>query len=327
MKILFVTTDENNHLDARDRAQGDYHENVALIGLRNLLGQDCVDYPRKRILYHDFSDVPRNSLHGKGFSLYHEPIQDIPNSCRSLDNQRFDVLLYGTAFCASMVDIPELEAKCRFKFYIDGHDLYGIAPKGKYIYQNGEKLIGSQVSPAFKTQLMTDEKHLYPFGVAVPTSRILPINLPNKKKLFKSTYPKYAFFENPNEYSRKHYTFDDEELYYIDMAESWFGLSCKKGGWDSMRNYEIIAAGSMVIYRDYYLKPKYCSPGDLPAYSYSTKEGLMELMNRLVSNNTPTQEYISLLNMQRQWLRETATTEARAKYIIKVLETYDSQKD
>ena len=43
-------------------------------------------------------------------------------------------------------------------------------------------------------------------------------------------------------------------------------------------------------------------------------------MNRLVVNNTPTDEYHFYLNKQRQWLNNVGTTEARAREIIKTIE-------
>ncbi len=321
MKILFITTDENKNLQYPDRCQGDCHENGALIGLRKLLGENCVDFPRKRILYHDWSDVKRSSLHGRGFSIYHEPIQDIPEKSRDLTNQTFDFILYGTAFNWGMTDIPELESKCKFKFYIDGNDLIGHAPNGKYIQYNGNMVIGNQISPAFKTQLIQEEPNLYPFGVAIPKSRILDIDLKRKKKLFQKSYPKEALFE-PKEINRSHYYFTEEEDYYNDMADSWFGLTCTRGGWDAIRNYEIIAAGALLLFRDYKYKPPLCSPVGLPTISYSSKEELFDLMNSLVKDNKPTDTYLELINLQRKWLLETATTEARAKYIIEVLENY-----
>lgn len=152
-------------------------ENMMLLGLRKLLGKDCVDYPRKRILYHDFSDVPRNSLHGRGFSLYHEPMQDIPDSARDLTGQRFDVILYGTVLANGMVRLPELEKKCRFKFFIDGNDLYGVAQNNIYVYHDGERLIGNQQIPSFKGQIITENPLVFPTGVGLPESRILPIDL------------------------------------------------------------------------------------------------------------------------------------------------------
>lgn len=249
-------------------------------------------------------------------------MEDIPLECRNLSNQQFDVILYGTSFAWGMQDIPALEKRCKHKFYVEGHDLYGIATRGKYLDYAGERVIGNQTSPSFKGQLILQEPHVYPTGVGIPESRILPIDLSKKNKLFQKTYPQHSFFEIPNEAGRVHYIYDDEEEYYEDMASSWFGLSCKKGGWDALRNYEIIASGSVLLYRDYVNKPPLCSPGTLPAISYRTKEELMNIMNALVVNNKPTKEYLNILNEQRKWLYNYGTAVARAKYVLSVLEKY-----
>ena len=65
MRLLFVPT-------INPDCQNDLLEVSILHGLRSILGKDCVDYPRKKIMYHDFSDSPKDSLHGRGFSLLTE---------------------------------------------------------------------------------------------------------------------------------------------------------------------------------------------------------------------------------------------------------------
>jgi hypothetical protein len=321
IKILYITTDENLHLGAADRCQGDYIENTILLGLRKILKQNCVEYPRKRILYHDFSDVKRQSLHGMGFSLYHEKMEDIPNEARNL-NQNFDVILYGTAFAWGMNDIPVLEQRCKVKFYVDGHDMYGHATRGNYIFHDGERIIGNQAVPCFKGQLIDVQSDTYPTGVGIPESRILPINFELKTQLHQSAYPRYAKYEPVHEVNRSHYLFNDEEEYYKDMSKSWFGLTSKRGGWDALRHYELIAAGCLLLFCDYDRKPRYCAPGDCPAISYNSLEELHSIMNRLVVDGKPTNEYINRLHEQRDWLLKNATTKARAQYVINVLEKY-----
>jgi len=322
IRILFITTDENNHLSSRDRAQGDYFENMMLLGLRKLLGENCVDYPRKRILYHDFSGVPRDSLHGRGFSLYHEPMRDIPDSARDLTNQKFDVILYGTVMANGMVRLPELEKKCKFRFYIDGNDLYGVAQNGNYIIYDGERLIGNQQVPCFKGQIIEENPLVFPTGVGIPKSRILPIDLGKKTQLFQKSTPAYALFRHSDESNRRHHVFHDEDEYYSDLAKSWFGLTCKRGGWDAMRHYEIIAAGSVALFRDYDKKPKYCAPMDMPTISYSSDIELLNIMDSLVEDGNPSAMYLELLAKQRLWLLHNCTVIARAKAALKVLEEY-----
>lgn len=54
---------------------------------------------------------------------------------------------------------------------------------------------------------------------------------------------------------RKSYVFNTENLYYQQYAESYFGLTTKKGGWDCMRHYEIIRAGCIPYFPDIVDKP------------------------------------------------------------------------
>jgi len=55
MKILFLTT-------KKPSAQGDYLELTLVNGLRKVLGDDFVDYPKKRIMYGDFSESPKDQF-------------------------------------------------------------------------------------------------------------------------------------------------------------------------------------------------------------------------------------------------------------------------
>jgi len=103
------------------------------------------------------------------------------------------------------------------------------------------------------------------------------------------------------------------------MYNSWFGLTCIKGGWDSLRHYEIIANGACLLFRDYNQKPKLCAPQELPCFSYSSMDELNNLMNRLVINNKPTQEYYEMVLKQREWLLKYGTTEARAIQIVETM--------
>jgi hypothetical protein len=184
-------------------------------------------------------------------------------------------------------------------------------------------VIGNQAHPSLKAHIVDEESDVYSLGgLGVPESRILPIDFSRKTKLFQSSYPKHSYFETPNESNRNHYIYTDEEEYYNDMAASWFGLSCKKGSYESLRNYEILASGSVLLYRDLHLKPKYCSPVDIPAINYRSKEELHGIMNSLVVDNKPTDKYVHILNEQRKWLIENATIEERARNVIKVLEKH-----
>ena len=94
-----------------------------------------------------------------------------------------------------------------------------------------------------------------------------------------------------------------------------------KGGWDSLRHYEIMAGGAYLLFRDYDKKPKTCSPVNIPCDSYSSKEELEHIVNKLIVNNKPTELYIEGIKNQREWLLRYGTAEARARQIIKILST------
>lgn len=313
MKLAFITCDK------KGSAQGDYLEVCILNGLRKVLGNNCIDFPRKKIMYGDWSEVKKTDLHGRGFSLYNNPISDISECDRSLDG--IDAILYGSNH-ANLKRYPEIDSLVKPEniFFLDGNDLYGDAPI-KFHF-NGEIIIGNQFKNCFKREFIHQEDKVWPTGFGIPYERIMPIDLPSKSQLIQSTAPYHSVFQPPSDMwgSSKHYKFFDENDYYDDLRKSWFGLTSIKGGWDCMRHYEILAAGTLLLFRDYHKKPELCSPVNLPCLSYSTESELESIINRLLKNGKPTKEYTSLLLNQREWLLANATTEARALSILKIID-------
>ena len=309
MKIVFVPT-------KNPKAQGDLLELSILHGLRSVLGSNCIDFPKKKIMYHDFSESPKSELHGRGFSLLTDPIRDLTADQREIKN--IDAILYGCGHMYGEGRIPELEDYCDNIWVLDGHDLYGNAPR-KILFE-GEFVIGTQFEKSFKRELVEDNlKNVYPTGFGIPIERIMPINLEVKTQLFQKTAPDDSLFKEVGDFGGgfKHHIFTEEKDYYDDLTSSWFGLSCKKGGWDCLRHYEIIAAGSLLLFKDYDKKPKNCSPQSLPCISYSTEEELENITNSLIINGKPTKSYMDLLLQQRQWMYNHGTTEARALEILR----------
>ena len=316
MRILFLTI-------TTPKYQGDYMELTILNGLRKLVGDKCVDLPRKKVCYHDFSEIPKSSLHGRGFSLLSYPIADIDNTLR--ENYRdieFDAILIGHSHLYGEDIMCRLEGvKTKSVWILDGHDLFGQAPR---MIRYKEKLvIGVQYKNPFKRELIEEvpsEFNVYPTGFGVPVEVIRPINIQGKTQLFQRTAPSFSLFGgDPELGTRAHHIFEHEQDYYDDLSCSWFGLTCIKGGWDSLRHYEIIAAGTLVLYRDYDLKPSECSPQLLPTLSYSTPEQLKDIVQSLVVNGKPTDRYLDLLKKQRRWLFEYGTTMARASAIYETM--------
>lgn len=311
MKILFLTV-ENPTL------QGDYLEVSTLHGMRQILGDNCIDLPRKKVMYHDWSETSKNTLHGKGFTLLNRRIDDI----QSRDTlQGIDFIIHGVTDIYGIVPTNKydhlVDNDPKRIWFLDGHDLYGHA--NRHVDYLGEKIIGVQRRYSFKRELIEENlPDVFPTGFGIPEHMIQPSDCYTKSQWFQKTAPPHALFQTG---PSKH-VFTDEREYYNDMKNSWFGLSCKKGGWDCLRHYEIIASGSLLMFRDFDQKPKTCSPQDLPAISYSSPEEARGIMERLVRNNRPTDEYINILLKQKQWLMQHGTTRARARKILDILETY-----
>jgi len=314
MKIVFVTT-------FKPSAQGDHLELSILHGMRSVLGANCIDFPRKKIMYHDFSESPKNSLHGRGFTFLTTPLDDLTKEQRNIKD--IDAIIYGSGHIYGDNRIPELEEKCKKIWFLDGHDLHGNAPK-KIIY-NGEEIIATQFERCFKRELVEEGLNkVFPTGFGIPIDRIRPIQLESKNQLFQKTAPDDSYFKEVKDFGGgfSHHSFDKEKDYYEDLSKSWFGLTCKKGGWDCLRHYEIIASGALLLFKDYSSKPSQCSPQNLPCISYSSKEQLEDITNTLIVNGKATPNYIKLLFQQREWLFSTGTTEARA---LKILQTINEE--
>ena len=299
MRLVYITTEDPN-------SQGDYQEVSMLHGLREALGDDCIDFPRKKIMYGDFSESPKNELHGWGFSLLTEPIAEVEN--RELKD--IDFVLYGVTNAYGVKNNPVIDRLAKHGvWYLDGHDHRNITR-----------------TPCFKRELyrfgqLEKEQNVFPTGFGIPEHRIMPLEFDNKTQMIRKTAPPYSYFgpQILGPAARQLYVFTEEQDYYEDMRRSFFGLTCMKGGWDSLRHYEILASGACLLFRDYDKKPKSCSPQELPCFSYSSMAELEELFNRLVVNGKPTQEYIEMVCAQREWLWTVGTTKARAIKLIEVL--------
>ncbi len=314
MKILFITTKNPKH-------QGDYLELSILHGLKSLLGDNLIEIPKKNILYGDFNEVKKEDLHGRGFTLLNDKFKD---SIDRTDLKNIDFVIYGSGHAyGEECFLEKYDSLAKYNSWIlDGHDLYGKAKKMKKYRR--EYIIDNQFEYSFKRELIFEKEHVYPTGFGVPESVIREVNFSKKTKLFQKTAPMHALFKKQTDLggTRNHHIFNSEIDYYNDISNSWFGITSKKGGWDALRHYEIIAAGALLLFRDYNKKPKLCSPQDLPCFSYSTKKELLSLIDTLVINNKPSIKYEEMLEKQRNWLVENGTTIARAKKIIKVLSDY-----
>jgi hypothetical protein len=87
--------------------------------------------------------------------------------------------------------------------------------------------------------------NLFPICYSIPECKIVD-DVPEKTKLVSSIYPG----------KKDTYIYQTEEDYYNQYRESIFGITFRKGGWDCMRHYEILACGSIPYFPDVESCPK-----------------------------------------------------------------------
>ena len=289
-KILFITT-----------PLYDYLADSLLIGLRKIYGQNCIEFPRKKMMYGEFP-----SVYGKGFTIWSKPIKDIKRNKKNFED--IDLVIYSDYRRQSYVDWRILAKNKKFApriIYLDGYDDNYVNPKLK---------------PYFKRELYKNKEGVFPVGFGIPSHLIRPLNIDKKTQLYQTHVQDTEFTKNIS------YKFNKEKDYYDDLAKSYFGITMKKGGWDCMRHYELLAAGALIMFKNFKFKPKLCNPQCPYFVNYSNKKDFMNKIEKLFTNNKPNSKYHKILKLQRKWLLENATCSARAKKLIEDVEAYYKEK-
>jgi len=128
---------------------------------------------------------------------------------------------------------------------------------------------------------------VYPISFSIPESKIVSA-VPPKSKRFGHIVPG----------DLKTYIFETEETYYKDYQESIFGKTVKKGGWDTLRHYEILANGCCPWFEELAT----CPDTSLPAFP-------KELIVKAMASTTPEIYLEPLLQHTRDHLSCRATAQ------------------
>jgi hypothetical protein len=293
MKILYIT--RGDHVD--------YQNDCLLIGLKEVFGADVVDINKQNHNYISFPEEWTQYLYGKGFSLSRilpDDDCDRTDILSKIRNRYFDYIIYGSIWRSpgSRHDLRELEFNNYFlqalEYYpksrivaIDGNDEIPLHP----IYDLG--------IPYFKRELVYEYSNVFPIGFAIPACKV---NF-NKNKLSNHS------FITPKDIST--YIYNNESDYYNDYNQSRFGVTIKKGGWDCLRHYEILANGCI---------PNFLDIDECPEKTLSLfpkklcSDVLIDLKNEKEEN-----VYDKYINMFEKHFLENNTTESLGKYVIDTL--------
>lgn len=151
---------------------------------------------------------------------------------------------------SSSVPSPVLCEKLPYYSYFQGL----LASKTDEFHKNiATAVLGlySDLAEARKPYLFTHPQNasrtllIHPITFCIPEENILS-TVPHKAKPFGRVIPGIQ---------STYYHLHNESAYFEDMARSLFTITYKKGGWDCLRHYEILAAGSLPLFMQIRLCP------------------------------------------------------------------------
>ena len=313
LRILFLTNDREDYL-----ADGLLH------GLRQLPGLEVVDFPRKECMYEGGRQsivAPQFGVRGGGFSLYgllQEPVGGVDRSHikRRLAGGWFDAVLISNVWrqWGLILQWRELLAKQPL-LLLDGDDDQRLYPRsGTRVRQFGigtglTNLLQLPNTHMFKRELTNRSRkwglrlNIHPLAFSIPESLVLS-QLPTKGQVFPAHI---VDCELSNKLGASFtYAFSDENAYRNDLANSRFGITTRRAGWDCLRHYEIAAAGAVICFRDLDQKPTTCAPhgliDGLNCISYSSSDDLLKRIDTF-----SVLEEVELQNAALAWAKSAST--------------------
>lgn len=122
------------------------------------------------------------------------------------------------------------------------------------------------------------------------------------------------------------YIYTNENDYYKDYQRSYFAITCKKGGWDCLRHYEILANGCI----PYFVDINKCNPNTM---YFLPKELIQEAMNlegvsylKIDHSKFDKKKYYEILNKLLEHTQKYLTTRSMAEYLLKSINYSGSGK-
>jgi hypothetical protein len=317
----------------------DYLSNSLFHGLRTLLGERVVDFPKSEISYRTYPHLDR--IYGRGFTLY-GLLEDLPlDRTLVLDRARkgaFDLIVVGDIwrYFGTFVELlPALEASQ--VAFLDGADYPAPYPYGSLFWRVPQwwTLPRAHKRGVYFKRELTDEtaqrryfmllprriafrlpfsRSLRPISFSIPEEKIVA-EPPQKTKQFN------AHVVDPEVAGRigatASYAFEDEAAYYADLQQSRFGVTTKRTGWDALRHYELAANGCVPCFRRLDEKPPLCAPHGLePGRNCLSYSGADDLLRQVESVGE--EHYIELQLGAIAWARAN-TTVVRAQQFLREL--------
>ncbi|HZV00685.1 MAG TPA: glycosyltransferase [Planctomycetota bacterium] len=323
MKVLFLTSRGQDNL-----------EDATLHGLRALLGPDCVDYPRKDVLYRGYDTKPVEQCYGRLFTIW-RTLDDVAIDRSDIESRlgsgHFDFVIVGSVHRVLTERSPLLGMLRRENTVVlDGEDHAGLAIQGlRFLYFKRElhwkaRLVwyGNESAKWLRLPIPTRPLRIEPIAFSIPAEKIwtTPVASAGRDQRFPHHIVdpelKTLLVEGNGAPPGDGYVHLTEEEYYSDLRRSVFGVTTKRGGWDCLRHYEIAANGAIVCFRDLDAKPARCAPEGLDGTNSLVYRDARDLLRR--TETMTSDERDGLMEAAHGWV-ERQTTEHRAKHLLDVM--------
>jgi hypothetical protein len=318
----------------------DYLTDAVLHGLRTLLGDDVVDFPKAEALY--MSDAERSErVRGGGFTLY-GTLEDIPIDrhrvlWRAAQEREFDLVVFGdiwrtfglwTELAPQLKGVPVavLDGADRVEPFPYGGlwwrvsswwTLPRVQRRGVYFKREITKWTywfrSYLLLPPRFARAIGLLREMRPIAFAIPEEKIVAAPPPKEKDLPEHVVDEEVAAAMGGQTS---YAFADEDAYYDDLRRSRFGITVKRAGWDALRHYEIAANGAVPCFRDLDRKPASCAPhGLIDGVNCIVYHSADELRGRIAALDEA--GYARLQAGALEWVRAN-TTVVRAREVLGV---------
>lgn len=283
MKILYINSNKPDYL-----SDCVYH------GLYRLFGDDVTFSHDYDLMYKDNDVVEK---YGKGFTIWGNLEKKFYNNFDVIDKIKqkyFKFIIYGSIDRHDdYIEIVKSYYRPNEIAFLDGEDHTYITERH---YQSNILY--------FKRELIDKRVNLLPISFSIPLEKI---TFERKKKEKKLAHIIPGNLET--------YIYNNEKDYYDDYKISYFGITQKKGGWDCMRHYEILANYCM----PYFTNIKQCPENimvNLP------KKEILESKKLFESEKLNSELYFELLESAFEKTKNSLTTVSSVKYIIDSLLNY-----
>ena len=119
--------------------------------------------------------------------------------------------------------------------------------------------------------------------------------------------------DNLTHISSSKYIFENEKDYYENYQKSYYGITKKKGGWDSMRHYEILANKCVPLFENL---------TECPELTLTTlpKKSLIEIKEKYDEKKISEIDYFKYQSDLFEYCKNNLTTDSLANYILNFYE-------